>query len=120
MATERDLELLRECLQAMRETTAMLERLVNAGQTLRKEPKRGELLTCADAAKILEISTVQFQRLVHQGKIPAVNIGSLKRGIYRINSRDLDDFMKGKCQAPAPAEPVRKRTPIPKNIKQYV
>jgi excisionase family DNA binding protein len=79
-----------------------------------------KLLTPKEAAKILEISPQQLYRLINLGKLPAVNIGSRTRGIYRINPSQLDEFMRGTSQAPEAAAPASKRRRIPKNIKQYV
>ena len=49
-------------------------------------------ITAKEAAKTLRISTIGVYRLVKTGRINAYKFGERR---LRIDSRDLDDFIKG-------------------------
>ena len=48
--------------------------------------------TPAQAAKLLCVTDQLIIRHIKSGKLPAMNLGSGKRKIYRIRAEDIDNF----------------------------
>ena len=59
-----------------------------ANQERRTEPVR--LLTVAETAQILQLSTKQIYRLIRQDALPAVRLGP---GSLRVDPSDLEEFL---------------------------
>ena len=57
-----------------------------------------ELLTVKDIVNHLKIDKMTAYRLIKDGQIKAVNIGTEKRPKYRILKTDYENFLKGGTQ----------------------
>ena len=60
-------------------------------------PRVEELLTVAEIAESLRVSTMTVYRLIRTGELPAVRVGRN----YRVRRRDLTAFLDGQVVAPA-------------------
>ncbi len=69
----------------------------------------GELLTIAEAAKLLKVSTVTLGRWLKQGRLPAYHVGP--RAV-RIRRQDLAALL-------TPTGPSRREGPQPMSIEQF-
>lgn len=45
------------------------------------------------AAEILSVNREHILRLINSGKLPASNVGTGHRNVYRISKQDLDNFI---------------------------
>jgi excisionase family DNA binding protein len=59
-----------------------------------------ELLTVAEVADVLRVSTMTVYRLIHNGELPAVRVGRN----YRVRRGDLLRYIEGQVVAPAASE----------------
>ena len=60
-----------------------------------KERNEKQMLTVSNIATKLNVNRVTVHRLIVQGQLPAIRVGS----IYRIKESDLEDYMeKAKVQ----------------------
>lgn len=60
-----------------------------------------ELLTVAEVAETLRVSTMTVYRLVRSGEIPAVRVGRN----YRIRRSDLDAYLEQQVVSPEDVSP---------------
>ncbi len=51
------------------------------------------MLTKRDACRVLGVSVPTIDRLVNQGRIPAINIGTGRTRFLRFHLSDLNEFM---------------------------
>ena len=58
-------------------------------------PRVDELLTVAEIAESLRVSTMTVYRLIRTGELPAVRVGRN----YRVRRRDLTAFLDGQVVA---------------------
>jgi excisionase family DNA binding protein len=65
-----------------------------------------EVLTIAEAAERLKVSTKTIERLLRSGELPAGKIGRQ----WRISSAILDQLVRGELQRPKPAPKPRKKS----------
>ena len=56
-----------------------------------------QLLTAAEVADQLRVSTMTIYRLIRRGELPAVRVGRN----YRVRGRDLDAFLDAQTVDPA-------------------
>ena len=54
------------------------------------------LLTAAEVAEQLRVSTMTIYRLIRRGELPAVRVGRN----YRVRTQDLDDYLSGQSVDP--------------------
>ena len=59
------------------------------------------LLTAAEVAEQLRVSTMTVYRLIRRGELPAVRVGRN----YRVRARDLAAFLDGQVVDPATMDP---------------
>lgn len=55
-----------------------------------------ELLTVAEVADLLRVSTMTVYRLIRSGELPAVRVGRN----YRVRRRDLDSYLEQQVVEP--------------------
>ena len=55
------------------------------------------LLTAAEVAERLRVSTMTVYRLIRRGELPAVRVGRN----YRVRASDLEDYLVGQIVDPA-------------------
>lgn len=58
-----------------------------------------ELLTVAEVADMLRVSTMTVYRLIRTGELPAVRVGRS----YRVKSADLDTYLEAQVVEPEQA-----------------
>ena len=54
------------------------------------------LLTAAEVAEQLRVSTMTIYRLIRRGELPAVRVGRN----YRVRTQDLDHYLRGQSVEP--------------------
>jgi excisionase family DNA binding protein len=67
-----------------------------------EEPKKRRFLTIEQAAEELNVSSSQSRALLKTGELRAIQIGG--RGLWRIASKDLEDYIE--CAYRAAAERI--------------
>lgn len=55
-----------------------------------------QLLTVAEVAELLRVSTMTVYRLIRSGELPAVRVGRN----YRVRQRDLDGYLQEQVVEP--------------------
>jgi excisionase family DNA binding protein len=63
------------------------------------------LLTAAEVAEQLRVSTMTVYRLIRRGELPAVRVGRN----YRVRARDLETYLDGPGRRPRQHRPRRPR-----------
>lgn len=52
--------------------------------------------TVKETAILLSVTNVLIFKMIHSGKLPAMNLGSGKRNIYRIKCEDISNLTNNK------------------------
>ena len=73
-----------------------------------------KLLTAEETAERLRITAEQVRSLIRKGQLAAINVGSgLKRPLYRIREKALDDFLERRWQSGTIAPKRKFKRPPP-------
>lgn len=60
------------------------------------EDNKEKFYTVDEVAEILSVNKVLIFKLIRQGKLPAMNIGSGQRNVYRITVKDINNLKDNK------------------------
>lgn len=71
----------------------------DTGITQRYTRVMDQLLTVAEVADLLRVSTMTVYRLIRSGELPAVRVGRN----YRVRRRDLDSYLQEQVVEPEQA-----------------
>lgn len=76
------------------------------------------MLTTAEVAQLLGVSSHTITRLINTGKLPAINVSTGRRASYRVEPADVEAFKEQRAVRVAPKPRRRRRRKL--DIPRYV
>src|SRR5687767_1613954 len=94
----------------------LLDRVRNIERQLERPRVEPEYLSISDAEAYTGLSDDHIRRAVLGGMLPASNVGTPDRALYRVKKTNIDDWMKEREAGPMPPARRRKKVeqPLPR------